>query len=35
MLYLQAVALLNYGSGARSPSGFVPKEPVRNFLGLG
>jgi branched-chain amino acid transport system permease protein len=35
MLYLQAVALLNYGSGARAPAGFVPKEPVNNFLGLG
>jgi branched-chain amino acid transport system permease protein len=35
MLYLQAVALLNYGSGSRAPDGFLPKEPVRNFLGLG
>ncbi len=35
MLYLQAVALLNYGSGARAPDGFVPKEPINNFLGLG
>ena len=35
MLYLQAVALLNYGSGGRAPEGFVPKEPIFNFLGLG
>jgi branched-chain amino acid transport system permease protein len=35
MLYLQAVALLNFGSGGRAPEGFVPKEPIVNFLGLG
>ena len=35
MLYLQAVALLNYGSAGRAPEGFVPKEPIFNFLGLG
>ena len=35
MLYLQAVALLNYGPAGRSPEGFVPKEPIFNFLGLG
>ncbi len=33
-IYLQAVALLNYGSGSRAPEGFVPKEPINNFLGL-
>jgi len=35
MLYLQAVVLLNYGSGARAPQGLLPKEPILNFLGLG
>ena len=36
MLYLQAVALLNYGSGARCPRGVpCPEKPIRNFLGLG
>ena len=34
-IYLQAVALVNYGSGSRAPEGFVPKEPIGNFLGLG
>ncbi len=34
MLYLQGVALLNFGTSFRQPQSIVPDEPIENFLGL-
>ena len=34
-LYLQGVALLNFGTSFPQPNSVVPSGPVRNFLGLG
>ncbi len=35
MLFLQGVALLNFGTAFRQPRGVLPDEAVENFLGLG
>lgn len=35
MLYLQAVAVLNFGTENRQGESIVPNQPWRNFLGLG
>lgn len=35
LLYLQATAELGYGTGNRSPQGFLPRGSIHNFLGLG
>ncbi len=35
MLYLQAVAVLNFGTENRQGESIVPNKPWRNFLGLG
>lgn len=35
LLYLQGVALLNYGNSFPQPRSVVPDEVVQNFLGLG
>lgn len=34
-LYLQSVALLNFGTSFPQPKSIVPDEPIENFLGLG
>jgi branched-chain amino acid transport system permease protein len=34
-LYLQGVALLNFGNAFPQPRSVVPSEPIENFLGLG
>jgi len=34
-LYLQGVALINFGNSFPQPRSVVPDEPVQNFLGLG
>ena len=35
MLFLQGVALLNFGTSFRQPRGVLPDEAVQDFLGLG
>jgi len=35
LLYLQGVALVNFGTAFRQPESVVPDEPIFNFLGLG
>ena len=34
-LYLQGVALINFGNSFPQPKSIVPDEPLKNFLGLG
>ncbi len=34
LLYLQGVALLNFGASFRQPESVLPDEPINNFLGL-
>jgi ABC-type branched-subunit amino acid transport system permease subunit len=35
LLYLQGIALLNFGTAFRQPKSVVPEEPIEDFLGTG